>query len=451
MSAQLVIFGATGDLTGRYLMPAVAKLAAQNRLPISGSIFGVGQESWNSAQFRTHIAERLKMHAAEVAAPARQSICERLEYRGADVADGGQLSKVLAGAAGPLVLYLALPPSVAEKVIIGLAKVALPANSRIVCEKPFGRNAASAQKLNELLQPLFAEDRIFRIDHFLGKQEVQNVLGLRFANRFFEYLWNRDHIERVEIVWDETIALEGRAGYYDSAGALRDMVQNHLLQLLCLVAMEAPVDFNERDFRDRKVDVLRAVRKLTPEEVKANTLRARYTAGRAGGKQAPNYVDEPGVRGERNTETFAQVTLFIDNWRWTGVPFLLRSGKALRADRHEIVVYFRTMPFLPFRATAFATNELRLRFGPDRIELAININGPGEPFDLERTVLAAEQQPQRLPEYARLLLDIFEGDAALSIRGDEAVESWRIVDPILASWSHGMPPLLEYPAGSDGP
>jgi glucose-6-phosphate 1-dehydrogenase len=229
------------------------------------------------------------------------------------------------------------------------------------------------------------------------------------------------------------------------------MIQNHLLQLLCLVAMEAPVSFNERDFRDRKVDVLRAVRKLSPEEVAANTIRARYTAGEANGEKVPSYVDEPGVQAERQTETFAQATLWIDNWRWTNVPFVLRTGKALGDARHEIAVQFRKMPFMPFQASAPMPNALKLRFDRDRIELSININGAGEPFDLENAILSTELHPQPLPEYSRLLLDVFQGDATLSIRGDEAVESWRIVEPILNGWARNLSPLREYPAGSDGP
>ncbi len=451
MPARLIILGATGDLTGRYLMPAIAKLAEQGRFPISQPIVGVGKQAWSAPQFREHIAQRLAAHASEVLVETRQRVCDRLDYQSADVTQAGQLSTVLGHGDQPLLLYLALPPAVAAQVVAGLAEVDLPAGSRIVCEKPFGHDAESARELNDRLRRLFPEQLVFRIDHFLGKQEVQNVLGLRFANRFFEYLWNRDHIERVEIIWDETIALEGRAGYYDSAGALRDMIQNHLLQLLCLVAMESPLDFNEQDFRDRKIDVLRAVRKLSAQEVRENAIRARYTAGRAGGQEVPNYVDEPGVRAERQTETFAQVRLFIDNWRWIGVPFVLRSGKALGTDRHEIAVHFRSMPFLPFQATAPSANLLRLRFSPDRIELAININGAGEPFDLERTRLTAELRPQTLPEYSRLLLDVFAGDATLSSRGDEAVESWRIVEPILAGWSQNIVPLLDYAAGSNGP
>jgi glucose-6-phosphate 1-dehydrogenase len=348
-------------------------------------------------------------------------------------------------------VYLALPPAVFEGVIRGLAAIELPAESRIVVEKPFGHDLASARALNELIHPTFPERSVFRIDHFLGKQTAQNVLGLRFANRVFEYLWNRDHIERVEIVWDETVALEGRAGYYDHSGALKDMVQNHLLQLLCLVGMEAPVSFDERDFRDRKVEVLRAVRRLSPDEVARHTVRARYTAGRVDDAAVPDYVAEPGVDAGRGTETFARTTLFIDNWRWAGVPFVLRTGKALAADRHEIVVHYRPVPHLPFEKESPAANVLRLRLNPDRMELGVNINGPGDPFDLERVDLAAELAPQDQSAYARLLLDILDGNAVLSIRGDEAEESWRIVEPILAGWDAGVVPLGEYPAGSGGP
>ena len=245
--------------------------------------------------------------------------------------------------------------------------------------------------------------------------------------------------------------MEGRAGYYDTAGALRDMVQNHLLQLLCLVAMEAPLSFDERDFRDRKVDVLRAVRKFSIDEALQHSIRARYTAGSIGDRAVPDYVDEPGVEANRQTETFAQVTLFIDNWRWNGVPFVLRTGKALAANRHEIIVRFRPVPYWPFVNSTPAPNVLRLALDPDQIELALNINGAGDPFDLKRTTLSTELRQQDLSAYARLLLDVFEGDAVLSIRGDEAEEAWKIVDPILAAWSNEQTELLEYPAGSDGP
>lgn len=450
MSAQFVILGATGDLTSRYLVPALTELQHHNLLP-EGRVLGVGQEEWDSEQFRRHIADRLGEYRPHIPEAVRQSVVERLDYRRADVTNAEQLRAVLGQPSDPVAVYLALPPVVFEPVLRALAEAQLPAESRIVIEKPFGQDLASAQQLNQLIRPAFPERSVFRIDHFLGQQTVQNVLGLRFANRVFEYLWSREHIEKVEIIWDETVALEGRAGYYDRTGALRDMVQNHLLQLLCVVAMEPPVTFTERDFRDRKADVLRAVRRLSTEEITQHSIRARYTAGRVGERGIPDYRSEPGVEPDRHTETFAEVTLFVDNWRWAGVPFVLRTGKAMRWDRHEIVVHFRPVPHLAFEQAAPPPNRLRFRLNPDRMELGVNINGLGDPFGLEPATLAAEFPPQELSAYAKLLLDVFEGNAVLSIRGDEAEESWRIVEPIVAAWAEDRVPLTEYAAGSDGP
>ncbi len=450
MPTRFIILGATGDLTARYLIPALTELRQRELLP-HGSILGVGQDDWNTEQFRRHIADRLAQHRPNIPAAVRESVISALEYRRADVTDADQLTAAIGTSGDPVAVYLALPPAVFEPVLRALAASKLPADSRVVIEKPFGHDLASARTLNELIRPAFPERSVFRIDHFLGKQTVQNVLGLRFANRVFEFLWNREHVEKVEIVWDETVALEGRAGYYDRSGALRDMVQNHLLQLLCVVAMEAPVSFTERDFRDRKADVLRAVRRFSADEVSRNTVRARYTAGRVGDRDVPNYVNEPGVEASRQTETFAEVTLFIDNWRWAGVPFVLRTGKALGGDRNEIVVHFRPVPHLPFEQAAPLANVLRLRLNPDRMELGVNINGPGDPFALDPATLAAELAPQELSAYARLLLDVFDGNAVLSIRGDEAEESWRIVEPILAAWTEGKVGMTEYAAGSNGP
>ncbi len=450
MQALFFILGATGDLTARYLMPALAKLNESKQLP-SGSIVGIARDEWEPERFRQHIANRLEQGASDVSTEARKALVDTLEYRQADVTDAAQLRDAIGHVDAPTTVYLALPPAVFKPVLGALAELELPDECRVVVEKPFGQDLASARELNELLQSTIPERSVFRIDHFLGIQTVQNVLGLRFANRVFEYLWNRDHIERVEILWDETIALEERAGYYDRAGALRDMIQNHLLQLLCLVAMEAPVAFNDRDFRDRKFEVLRAVRQFRPEEVVRHTKRARYTQGRVGDRDVPNYVDEPGVDPKRQTETFAEVTLFIDNWRWAGVPFVLRTGKVLAANRREIVVHYRAVPHLAFESTAPASNVLRLRIDPDSMELGLNINGTGNPFDLRSVALNAKLTPQQLPAYARLLLDILEGNAVLSIRGDEAEESWRIVEPILEVWESGIVPMGEYAAGSSGP
>jgi glucose-6-phosphate 1-dehydrogenase len=307
----------------------------------------------------------------------------------ADLSAQSSLAAALESLAGPAVFYLALPNVLFADALRALADLGMPAGSRLVIEKPFGTSAADARALNELIGEVVAEDAVFRIDHFLAKQTVLNLLGLRFANRVFEPVWNSVHVERVDIVWDETLGLEGRAGYYDRAGALRDMVQNHLLQLLSLVAMEPPTDLGERALRDRKVDVLHAVRSLSGREVVEGSRRGRYAAGRIGDRELPDYVAEPGVDPARCTETYAEVTLFVDNWRWSGVPFRLRSGKALAAGRREIVLHFRPVPHLPFAGGA-APDVLRLSLDPDAIALAVNLNGAGEPFDLEREELAVD-------------------------------------------------------------
>ena len=298
-----------------------------------------------------------------------------------------------------------------------------------------------------LIGEVVREDAVFRIDHFLAEQTVLNLLGLRFANRVFEPVWNSLHVERVDIVWDETVGLEGRAGYYDHAGALRDMVQNHLLQLLSLVAMEPPTHLGERALRDRKVDVLRAVRTPSWEEIVRGTRRGRYVAGHIGDRELPDYAAEPGVDAGRRTETYAAVTLFVDNWRWSGVPFRLRSGKALGADRREIVLHFRPVPHLPF-ASGAEPDVLQLTLDPDAIALAVNLNGAGDPFVLKREELALDLARHDLPPYSLLLLEILNGQAALSVRGDEAEESWRIVEPIIAAWTADAVPLEDYAAGS---
>lgn len=450
MPARFVILGATGDLTARYLLPALVQLHEKKLLP-TDTIVGVGQEDWDTDQLRKHLTERLQQHAEEIPKSVRESVVGMLEYRQADVTDADQLRDAIGLLDEPIVVYLALPPAIFAPVLEALTTLELHEDSRVVVEKPFGQDLTSARELNELLQPTFSERSVFRIDHFLGKQTVQNVLGLRFGNRVFEYLWNREHIERVEIIWDETVTLEGRAGYYDHAGALRDMIQNHLLQLLTLVAMEAPISFEEHDFRNRKYEVLRAVRLFDRDDVSHHTRRARYTAGRIGDRDIPNYLNEPGVDAERMTESFAEVTLFIDNWRWAGVPFVLRTGKALARDRQEIVIYYRAVPHLPFEETAPPANKLRLRLNPDRMELGINMNGQENPFELQTVNLEAEFCPQELSAYARLLMDLFDGNAVLSIRGDVAEESWRIVEPILKGWDEGAVPMEEYPAGSEGP
>ncbi|QDV35277.1 glucose-6-phosphate dehydrogenase [Tautonia plasticadhaerens] len=451
MAPDFVIFGAAGDLTSRYLMPALARLDESGQLPKGVTIRGVSQEDWDVDRFRRHIADRLATLHEDIPPGVVADLIKRLDYRQADVTNRDEVAEALGKSRGPVVAYLALPPRLFGPTIETLAGLDLPEGSRLVVEKPFGSDVESAKRLNRLLHESFPEQSVFRVDHFLMKATIQNVIGLRFANRIFEMLWNRDNIERVEITWDETVALEGRASYYDRSGALRDMIQNHLLQLLTLVGMEPPVTMSERDLRDRKVELLRAVRNFTPEEVERHTARARYAAGTVKGVAVPNYVDEPGVDPDRKIETFAQVTLFVDNWRWAGVPFVLRSGKALASDRHEIVVHYRPVPHLAFHEDHPQPNVLRFQLNPDRMSLGMNINGPGDPLDLERVELATDCCQQEIPAYSRLLLDVIKGDPILAIRGDEAEESWRIVEPILHAWAEGRVPMRDYPAGSDGP
>lgn len=372
-----------------------------------------------------------------------------LEYHQADAIDPDSVREALQPDQGPTAVYLALPPAVFGPAIAAVTAAGLPPGSRMGIEKPFGTSLTHARELNRLLRRCLPEQAVFRIDHFLGMQMVQNLVGLRFANRLFEPVWNCHHVDVVEIVWDETLTLEGR-GYYDTVGALRDMVQNHLLQLLALVGMEPPARLDTRGLRDRKTDLLRAVRRLAPDEVDRHTVRARYTAGTVEERPVPAYVDQEAVDRARDTETFVQVTLLVDNWRWAGVPFVLRTGKALAADRREIRIRFRRVP-LPAVADTAPPNLLRIPLDPEALSLDLNLNTAGERFGFERVTLAQQMAPPRLPAYGWVLLALLGGDPILSIRADEAEESWAIVEPILDAWAAGRAPLRSYPAGSHGP
>jgi glucose-6-phosphate 1-dehydrogenase len=452
MIKTLAILGASGDLASRFLVPAIARLREVGQLPESFRILGLARDAWDTEAFRHHLERKLDESNSNVGHSSREAILSSTDYHRVDVTNRDELVQVLSKLTDPLVVYLALPPVLFEPTVRMLAALQLPKGSKVVLEKPFGTDLASAQKLNRLLHESFPEEDVFRLDHFLGKQTVQNILGLRFANRVFEPLWNAQHVQRVEIVWDETITAAGRASFYDGTGALRDMIQNHLLQLLALMAMEPLHTLDARTLRDRKVDVLRAVRRLSPEEVARQTARGRYGRGTIGGQEISPYLEEKGVKPGSKTETFSQVTLSIDNWRWAGVPFLLRSGKSLGRDRREIAIHFRPVPHLAFgQKSQPQPNHLKIELAPDRIALSVNVNKPGDLCDLEPVVLDSPFASGGLPAYARLLLDVLNGDPMLSIRDDEAEESWRIVEPILAAWAEDRAPLVEYPAGSAGP
>ena len=450
MIQRLIILGATGDLTARYLLPGLVALRAAGKLGDDFRLIAVGRKNWADNVFRHWAAAQLERHAKELPAAAKQMVVTTSRYHQADVTDPASMAAVVPGRE-PLAAYLALPPSVLPGAVSALHRAGTPPRSIVVLEKPFSEDLAGAIELNHLLSNLYPEQAIFRVDHFLAMSTVQNLLGARLANRVLEPIWNGAHISRVDIIWDESLALEGRAGYYDSVGALKDMLQNHLLQLLCLVAMEPPISLSDRDLRDRKVDVLRSIRPLSPEETVHRTRRARYTSGQIGEQAIPAYTDEDGVDPKRRTETFAEMHLELGNWRWAGTIFRLRTGKALRRDRKEVAVHFRPVPHLPFQHHGQARPNV-LRFGLEPESVALELTGAGPRADtLVPLILATHLERAELPPYAQLLLDVFTGNSALSIRADEAEESWRVVTPVLDAWSKELVPLQEYSAGSDGP
>jgi glucose-6-phosphate 1-dehydrogenase len=436
---RLLLFGGTGDLAARSLYPAHAALAEDGRLPDPFHVVATGSREQSGEEFRERVRESLDEHGDDAGDDARRRILDAVRYQRADLDDRDAVAALVRDLPGdgPLVAYLALPPSRFPDAIEGLAAAGLPAGSRLVVEKPFGEDLESARRLNVLIHEHFDEEQVFRVDHFLAKQTVHNVLGLRFANRLFEPVWSNQHIDRVEITFDETLALEGRAQYYDGTGALVDMLQNHLLQLLCLVAMDPPSSLEGDDLRDRKVSVLRSVRADA-----AQSVRARYEG----------YTDEEGVDPSIETETFAEITLYVDSWRWSGVPFVLRSGKALGESRREIVVRFKPVPHLAFgERTPPEPNVIRLQLDPDRLSLDLSMNSDGELFDVGPVVLDTDLRPPDLPAYANVLVHAFEGNPTFSIRGDEAEEAWRVVAPVRDAWRNGDVPMRSYAVGSSGP
>jgi glucose-6-phosphate 1-dehydrogenase len=450
MLDQLVILGGNSDVVGRLVVPGLVELQAAGGLPDGFEVVGVARRDWDDDAFRDHLREELADHAPDADGEALEALLAVTRFHQADTTEADELAGAI-DRDRPVAVYLALPPSVFAATIDALDAIGLADGSRIVVEKPFGEDLDDARRLNERLHASFAEDAIHRMDHFLGMQMVQNVAALRFANRLFEPVWNCEHVERIDIVWDETLTLEGRAGFYDATGALKDMLQNHLLQVLALVAMEPPAALDAQELRSRKVQLLREVRRPTVDEAAEHSLRARYTAGRIGDQEVPSYVDEEGVEPERATETLAEVELAIDSWRWKGVPFRLRAGKALGADRREVVVRFREVPHLPFPGVTAEPNELRIELEPERLHLRLNVRGSGDELDLQPVELAQDLATAEVAAYGRVLRDVLEADPTLSIRHDEAELSWEIVSPFLAAWRDGLVELQDYPAGSDGP
>jgi glucose-6-phosphate 1-dehydrogenase len=444
----LLVLGASGDLTARLLLPGLGGLLATGEAA-GLSLVGSAADDWNDERWRRRVVESFAKAGDGDADMA--TVAQRTWYLRADVTREEDLRRLLDACTGPMIMYFALPPAVTAKACDALTGIPLPEGTRLVLEKPFGTDAATAKRLNQLLARLVPEDQIHRVDHFLGKSTVLNILGLRFANRVLEPVLNAEHVASVDIVFDESLALEGRAGYYDRAGALTDTIQSHLLQVLALLAMDPPPAATAREIRDRKAEVLRATR-FWGDDPAAYSRRARYTAGELDGRRQPAYVDEPGVDPDRKTETLAEMVLAIDTWRWAGVPFRLRSGKALSSTRKEAVVTFKHAQRVPDRLTGYdRPDRLRISFGPDQLYIDLNVNGPADPFTLDHVTLRADFGPGNLPPYGEVLRGVLNDDPTLSVRGDAAEECWRIVEPVLAAWRRDEVPLLEYPAGSTGP
>jgi glucose-6-phosphate 1-dehydrogenase len=449
MIERMVLFGASGDLTSRLLMPAIAQLAEADVLPPGFTILGTANTDWSTDDFRHHIAAELDKHAP-VGPATRDAVVRMLAFQPADVTQPQDVSQLIGADHRGTLVYLALPPFLLQSVLPALAAAGLRTGDAVAIEKPFGTDLASARNLNEILRIQLPQPTIFRIDHFLSNELVRRVVALRFINRAFEPTLNAVHVDHVDISWLESLTLEGRASYYDGAGALKDMVQNHLMEAMALVLMEQPARVDADSFRDVRVEGLRAVATPTAERMDRDTIRARYTDGTIGTRQVPSYVDEPGVDAGRGTETYASLTVEIDNPRWTGVPFTLRSGKALPADSAEIAVHFRPMPaYLLDQWPGIEPDVLRIGLTEPYVRLSATLNGPEQTAEICH--LEARTTPPRLTAYAHLILEMLRGDPMLFIRGDEAEESWRIIDPVMQAWSAGQVPMRHYAAGTAPP
>jgi glucose-6-phosphate 1-dehydrogenase len=469
----LVILGGTGDLAQRKLLPAIYNLAHEGALPERFFLLGVARGELHDERYRAFAADAIRRHSRR--RPDEQVLHELLAHAAyvEGSFDDHRLYETLAPAlarrdeeAGqPLArcFYLATAPQFFGVIVRELGEHGLDRHDdaavRIVVEKPFGSNLREARELNHTIHAVFSESQVFRIDHYLGKETVQNLMALRFANYIFEPVWNRNYIEHVQITAAEDIGLGARADYYDAAGALRDLVQNHMLQLLCHIAMEPPVEFGADDVRNEKVKVLRAVAPPEPEGVARMAARGQYTAGTVGGEPVPGYLEEAGVPPGSTTETYAALRLEVDNWRWAGVPFYLRTGKRLARQLTEIAVTLKPVPHLAFAgngSVGVRPNHLVLTLQPNEgvsLSLAAKVPGPRmrmRPVNMDFLYGAAflSQSPEA---YERLLLDAIRGDATLFTRADEAEEQWRICDPIAAAWAASRERPPPYPAGSQGP
>jgi glucose-6-phosphate 1-dehydrogenase len=468
--STVVIFGGSGDLAARYLLPALYNLALQRLLPAAFAVVGAARHRLSDDEYRAELREAVSQHSRTK--PLNQevwrSFAEHLHFVPTPDDDSYKdLRKRLdaidreLGTHANRLFYLATPPSAYAPIIEAIGAHGLRGETgwaRIVIEKPFGHDLASAMKLTEIVHRVFREDEVFRIDHYLGKETVQNILVLRFANGIFEPVWSRQYVDHVQITVAESLGVEERAGYYEQAGAMRDIVQNHLLQLLTLVAMEPPAAFDDRAVRDEKVKVLRALRPIVPDEIAQRAVRGQYTAGFIEGAHVRGYREEPGVDPKSRTETFVALKCFVDNWRWEGTPFYVRTGKRLPKRSTEIAIQFRIAPHRVFPEEAsegLEPNALVLRIQPDEgISLKFGAKVPIQGIRIRSVnmdfVYGASFMVDAPDAYETLILDALRGDATLFTRRDEVEQQWAFVDPIIKRWTlEGEPE--PYEAGTWGP
>lgn len=460
----VVIFGVTGDLTRRKLLPALFALYRKGVSRIR--VVGFARRDWGTAGFRQRADAILKElpDTRDAGDAQREAFIKQLHYvqSSFEQPEGYGALKKHVRATGNCLHYLSTPPSAYEDIIRNLGAASLNHNdhgfTRIVVEKPFGRDLESARALNQLLAESFREEQIYRIDHYLGKETVQNIMLLRFGNGMFEPIWNNRYVDHVQITVAERLGMEGRGNYYNSSGALRDMVQNHMFQLLSLTAMEPPSDLRADSIRDEKVKVLRSIRHIALDDLDRLTCRGQYDAGYVDGEQVPGYLQEDGVPADSRTETFVALKLFLDSWRWSGVPFYLRTGKRLRRKVSEIAVTFREPPLELYanRHPAMTRNTLIIRIQPEEgITLTVNTKIPGYTTDMRPVnvdfAYGSAFGESTLEAYERLLFDAMLGDSTLYTRRDEIETSWQFVSQLLDSWDRSATRPQPYEPGSSGP